>query len=127
MIAFTKSITQTSLPSFGPLETIGAHALKGDVKHFGEFKFGDPTTNISVGIWECTRGEFEMIYPFNEGFTILEGNVTITDARGNAVTLEPGDSLFAEKNEKALWVIHSERVRKVFFIYVPQQSEQSPR
>ena len=127
MIAFTRRIPQTDLPSFGPLKTIGAHALKGDVQHFGEFKFGDPTMNISVGIWECTHGEFEMIYPFNEGFTILEGNVTITDARGNAVTLEPGDSLFAEKNEKALWVIHSERVRKVFFIYVPQQSQQSPQ
>jgi uncharacterized protein len=88
MIAFTKETTEDTLKSFGSLETIGAQSLQGDVQHFGEFRFGNPTMNISVGVWECTSGKFEMTYPFNEGFTILEGNVTIIDADGNSVSLD---------------------------------------
>jgi uncharacterized protein len=125
VIAFTENTARTDWQSFGPLEAIGAQARKGDVKHCGVFEFGCPSMNISVGIWECTSGEFEITYPFNEGFTIVEGNVTIIDILGNAVNLKAGDSLFAEKNEQAVWIIHSERVRKVFFICVPQQVEQS--
>ncbi|MEO1287861.1 MAG: cupin domain-containing protein, partial [Chloroflexota bacterium] len=68
-----------------------------------------PETNISVGIWEATQGEFEMTYPFNEGMTILQGRVTITSAQGEERTLEAGDSLFAERGEKATWHIQGKR------------------
>ena len=103
---------------------MNATSLEGDVKQFGRADFGDPSMNIVVGVWHCTRGRFQMTYPFNEGFTILSGRVTLEQEGREPVTLMKGDSAFLAKGETAVWTVDCDDLRKSYFIFVPEQSPQ---
>ncbi len=65
------------LVDFGPLSNLNAVSLEGNAEQFGRADFGDPTMNIVVGVWRCTRGKVKMTYPFNKGFTVLTGELTL--------------------------------------------------
>jgi uncharacterized cupin superfamily protein len=67
------------------------------------------------GIFEATTGTVEVTFPFTEHATILEGEVTITDADGNTHTYRPGDSYLIEQGQVVTWDVPGERVRKSFF------------
>ncbi len=123
MLDFSQSKSQSGIEPWPPLAEIGANVLEGDPKQSGRVDFGSMETPIISGVWECTQGKFQISYPWNEMATILEGSVTITDASGNAVTYNPGDSHFAVKGEKVTWNITTPKVRKCFFIYTGDQVE----
>ncbi len=99
MLDFSQSKSQSGIEPWPPLTDIGAKILTGDPQQSGRVDFGSMETPIISGVWECTQGSFEVAYPWNEMATILEGRVTITDARGTPMTLGPGDSHCAAKGD----------------------------
>ena len=94
-----------------------ANVLEGDPKQACRLDFGNLDGQLMSGVWECTPGKMEFVYPFSELCTLLEGKVTVTDSDGRAVTYGPGDSFYIAQGEKVLWEVH-ERVRKCFFLHV---------
>ncbi|WP_436644007.1 cupin domain-containing protein [Microbaculum sp. FT89] len=74
---------------------------------------------IRSGVYEVTRGRFVITFAFHELATVLEGEVELVDAAGNAVTYGPGDSWFCEKGETVTWNVRSERLRKCFMAVDP--------
>ena len=94
-----------------------AIVLEGDPKQACRLDFGTLDSQLMSGVWECTPGKMEFVYPFSELCTLLEGKVTVTDSDGRAVTYGPGDSFYIAQGEKVLWEVH-ERVRKCFFLHI---------
>ncbi|MCZ6721557.1 MAG: cupin domain-containing protein [Proteobacteria bacterium] len=121
MFDYSQNKSQTGLEPWHPLEEIGATILEGTPQQSGRIDFGSLETPMITGVWECTKGKFEVTYPWNELATILEGNITITDSKGNAMKFGPGDTHFAVKGDRVTWQIHSDKVRKAFFIYTGDQ------
>ncbi|HEY1014403.1 MAG TPA: cupin domain-containing protein [Herpetosiphonaceae bacterium] len=78
---------------------------------------------ITAGIFEATTGTVRIVFPFTEHATILEGQVTITDADGQRHTYGPGDSYFIEQGAVVLWEVTAPRVRKSFFNIVNPAAE----
>ncbi|WP_051631151.1 cupin domain-containing protein [Afifella pfennigii] len=74
---------------------------------------------IRTGIYEVTKGSFRITFAFHELATVLEGEVELVDAAGNAVTYGPGDSWFCEKGETVTWTVKSDRLRKCFMAVDP--------
>lgn len=120
MFDYTQKKAQSGLEPWPPLPEIGAKILGGQPEQSGRIDYGSMSTPIIVGVWECTRGKFEITYPWNEMATILEGSVTIT-VGGKAVTYRAGDTHFAVKGDHATWDIGEAKVRKCFFIYTGDQ------
>ena len=54
-------------------------------------------------IWDCTAGLFEWHFGVDETVHIIEGEVTVADARGVERTLRPGDIGFFPVGSKTLW------------------------
>lgn len=74
---------------------------------------------IRSGVYEVTKGKFQIVFGFHELATVLEGEVELIDEAGNAVTYGPGDSWFCCKGEKVIWNVKTERLRKCFFAVDP--------
>jgi uncharacterized protein len=123
MVDFSQKKPQSGLEPWPPLTEIGAKVLGGKPEQSGRIDYGSMATPIIVGVWECTRGKFEIAYPWNEMATILDGSVTITEANGKPITYRAGDTHFAVKGDRATWDITDAKVRKCFFIYTGDQME----
>jgi len=65
-----------------------------------------------IVIWECSAGCFECQYSQDEAVVIVEGEVFITDEKGEERRLGPGDLGFFPAGTACLWRI-PERVRKI--------------
>lgn len=105
-------------PSVHPPQSARADALGGRILE-GEVRI---TVHLDVqeggmasGIFEATSGRVEILFPFTEHATILEGEVSLTDEAGHTRTLQPGDSYFIEQGERILWDVKTPRLRKAFF------------
>jgi uncharacterized cupin superfamily protein len=68
----------------------------------------------STIVWECSAGEFNWFYDFDEAIHILEGEVVIRAADGPARRLGPGDVVFFPIGSSAHWRIDG-YVRKIAF------------
>ena len=121
MLDYAQSLSQGGLEQWHPLEEIGAEILDGNPQQSGRVDYGSLETPLIVGVWECTKGSFKATYPWNEMATILEGNITITFPDGSEHNFGPGDTHYATKGETVTWTIHSDKVRKAFFIYTGDQ------
>ncbi len=124
MLTYSPRDMPEDLVDFGPLSNLNAVPIEGDVTQTGRADFGDPTMNIVVGVWHCSRGKFEMTYPFNEAFTVMSGEVTLHQDGQPPTTLKPGASAFLQKGETAIWEVNCDDFRKSYFIFVPDQSPQ---
>lgn len=94
-------------------DALGGRILEGEVNitlHL-DFQGG----GMASGIFEATTGKVEILFPFTEHATILEGEVTLTDEAGHTRTLTPGDSYFIQQGERILWDVKTPRLRKAFF------------
>ena len=125
MLDYAQNLSQSGLEQWHPLEEIGAEILSGSPAQSGRIDYGSLETPLIVGVWECTQGSFKVSYPWNELATILEGNITITFPDGFAHSFGPGDTHYAQKGDTVTWTIHSDKVRKAFFIYTGDQVEAS--
>ena len=115
---FLQGKEQSSLEQWPPFaEADYANVIGGDPKQAARLDSGNLEGPLMSGVWECTPGKIEFVYPFSELCTLLEGKVTVTDSDGRSVTYKPGDSFFIAQGEKVLWEVH-ERVRKCFFLHI---------
>jgi uncharacterized cupin superfamily protein len=94
-----------------------AKVIGGDPRQAARLDFGSLEGPLMSGVWECTPGKLEFVYPFSELCTFLEGKATVTDPSGRSVTYNAGDSFFIPQGEKVTWEVH-ERVRKCFFLHM---------
>ncbi|MCP9268709.1 cupin domain-containing protein [Xenorhabdus sp. XENO-1] len=105
-----------ALPELMPIGSVthlGSIVLEGDPQASGAMTHGEPTDNLTCGIFACTRGKFKMIYPFDEMATVHEGSVKLTDVKtGATVEYHKGDSWFAAKGTEIVWEITTERFVK---------------
>ena len=83
----------------------------------GHTYFEDKAIGLSAGVWDCTAmaGKLEP-YSVNEFMIVLEGAVTIVDARDRAVTIKAGESFLLPKGLPCVWR-QDGYIRKFFVIF----------
>lgn len=104
--------------SFDGLESRGSmegHTGTPAIELLGLKKIIPGKEEINTGIFECTAGTYDRVVKNAEIMHILAGNGSFTPDGEEAITFNPGDSLFFAENTKGTWVIES-RMRKVYVI-----------
>ncbi|MDE9484438.1 cupin domain-containing protein, partial [Xenorhabdus bovienii] len=69
------------LMPIGSVTNLGSIVVEGDPQVSGAMIHGEPTDNLTCGIFTCTKGKFKMTYPFDEMATVHEGSVKLTDVK----------------------------------------------
>ena len=83
----------------------------------GHTYFEDKAIGLSAGVWGCTAMTAKPApYSVNEFMILLEGAVTIVDARDRAVTVRAGESFVVPKGLPCVWR-QDGSVRKFFVIF----------
>jgi uncharacterized cupin superfamily protein len=83
----------------------------------GHTYFEDKAIGLSAGVWDCTAMTAKAApYSVNEFMILLEGAVTIVDARDRAVTVRAGESFIIPKGLPCVWR-QDGYVRKFFVIF----------
>jgi uncharacterized cupin superfamily protein len=106
-------IPDTELTDLGSPESLGGTVLSGDPKLSGRIDYGDGAA--TAGVFQATRGDAQIRFPFTEQATIIEGAVTLTDQTGATHRLDPGDSYLIKQDSSILWQVAKSRVQKSFF------------
>jgi uncharacterized cupin superfamily protein len=106
-------IEDSDFVDLGPPDALGGRVLEGTPTISARFDFRDG--GMSAGIFQSTTGTVEIVFPFTEHATILEGEVTITDRAGRRQVYGPGDSYFIQQGQVVIWEVRGPRVRKSFF------------
>ncbi|MDD9341058.1 MAG: cupin domain-containing protein [Providencia heimbachae] len=107
------------LLNIGSVINLGSVVVEGDPQANVAMIHGEPTDNLTCGIFACTKGKFKMVYPFDEMSTVHEGSVKLTDVKtGITVEYHKGDSWFAAKGTEVLWEISVERFVKHYLACV---------
>jgi uncharacterized cupin superfamily protein len=97
---------------------ISADALvAGKPVQHGHNYFTDPTGVLTAGVWDCTPMTTKLEpYSVNEFMWVLEGSVTIVDAKGHEETIRAGEAFFIPKGLPCSWK-QSEYIRKFYVIF----------
>lgn len=78
-------------------------------KNFGEVHWLRTTSGgdgqLFAGLWKHGVGTFDYVFPGDETFHVLEGNVRIAVQGGPAVDLKPGDVVSFTKGQASTWTI----------------------
>lgn len=84
--------------------------------------FQDATEQMTVGIWTTTEMHTKPLpFPRNELMHILEGEVTLTDDKGQKTTYKAGDTFMVPKGITYQWD-STGFVKKIFCIFQPKES-----
>ena len=107
-----------AIPAVGEQDTsryIGAVPIQHAKSYYS-----DPTGQFSVGIWDTTEMHTKPL-PFlrNELMHLLEGEVTITNGDGIAMTFKAGDTFLVPKGMSYQWDSKG-TVRKIYCIFQPK-------
>jgi uncharacterized cupin superfamily protein len=70
---------------------------------------------LYTGLWTHEPGELPYVFPGDETFHVLEGEVTIQVEDGDSVTLRPGDIASFTKGQVSTWRI-AKPFKKFFVI-----------
>ena len=68
----------------------------------------------STIVWQCSAGEFNWYYDFDETVYILEGSIVVESAGMPAKRFGPGDIIFFKHGSHARWRVEG-HVRKLAF------------
>lgn len=107
-----------TLTDLGPPDALGGTVLSGDphiaarVDHAGAGLLG--------GVFQATRGDVMIHFPFTEHATITRGEVTLTDEAGLRHTLHPGDTYLIPQASNIRWEVSGPRVQKSFLNFTAQ-------
>ena len=112
------AVDVSTLASLGSPDALGGQVLSGQPELFGRVDFHQG--NLMGGVFMATTGLIRVTFPFTEHATILEGEVTLTDATGKTQTLRPGDSYIIRQGQVILWDVKGKHVIKSFFNYTEQ-------
>ncbi|WP_271574546.1 cupin domain-containing protein [Bradyrhizobium sp. CCBAU 11361] len=77
--------------------------------------FKSPVDATTTGVWECTPGRWRRQVAEAEFSTFLSGRCTFTPDSGDAILIEPGDSIYFHPNTNGEWNV-IETVRKAYVI-----------
>lgn len=69
---------------------------------------------LLTGLWKHGCATFDYVFPADETFHLLEGNVTIALAGGETLQLSPGDIASFAKGQASTWTITAPM--KKFFV-----------
>lgn len=70
---------------------------------------------LSCGLWQCSPGQFEWHFGWDEFARVIEGEATIREEGGDTYTIGPGDVVHFPLGIKTDWDV-KKTVKKVFFI-----------
>ncbi|EEW24617.1 cupin domain-containing protein [Rhodobacter ferrooxidans] len=80
-----------------------AKLISGDPLH-STWNFED-RDGLYCGLWHSTIGAWRVAYDEWEYFHILEGRSQLTDADGQTITLNPGDSHIIRPGFRGIWTV----------------------
>lgn len=106
-------VDQAGFVSLGAPEGLGGRVLEGNPQIFARIDYARGP--VAAGLFKATTGKIEITFPFTEHATILEGEVTITDATGQSHVYKAGDSYFIRQGQVVLWEVKGQQVVKSFF------------
>jgi len=69
---------------------------------------------LYAGLWKHPPADFPYLFPGDETFQVLDGEVTIDAEGGDSVTLRPGDIASFAKGQSSTW--HITKPFKKFFV-----------
>ena len=111
-------VAQSELTDLGPPEGLGGTVVSGDPKISARIDYGDGTA--TAGVFQATRGDVQIHFPFTEHATVIEGAVTLTDETGQTARLRPGDSYLIKQDSSIFWHVARSFVQKSFFNVVEE-------
>jgi uncharacterized cupin superfamily protein len=114
MVIYKKraAVAQSELTDLGPPGNLGGTVLEGDPKISARFDYGDGIA--TAGVFQATRGDVLIDFPFTEHATVIEGEVTLMDETGQTATLGPGDSYLIKQDSLIFWHVARPFVQKSF-------------
>jgi hypothetical protein len=108
-----KPVSEAGFVALGPPESLGGRVLEGNPELFARIDYSRNGT--AAGLFKATTGKIEILFPFTEHATILEGEVTLTDETGQSHTYKAGDSYFIRQGQVIIWEVKGKQVIKSFF------------
>jgi uncharacterized cupin superfamily protein len=117
-------VAESELVDLGPPANLGATVLEGDPKISARIDYA--AGELLAGVFQATRGNALITFPFTEHATILHGEVQLTDQWGNKARLEAGDSYFIKQGSVILWEVRGRAVQKTFFNRTEQHDSPAP-
>ena len=106
-------VAQSELMDLGPPEDLGGTVVSGDPKISARIDYADGIA--TAGVFQATRGDVQIHFPFTEHATVIEGAVTLTDETGQTARLLPGDSYLIKQDTSIFWHVARSFVQKSFF------------
>jgi uncharacterized cupin superfamily protein len=107
------AVAQSELTDLGPPEGLGGTVLSGDPRISARIDHVDGS--LTAGVFQATRGDVQIRFPFTEHATVLDGAVVLTDETGQRERLGVGDSYLIAQDSSILWQVRQRRVQKSFF------------
>ena len=106
-------VPESQLTDLGSPESLGGTVLSGDPKLSGRIDYHDGAA--TAGVFQATRGDAQIRFPFTEHATVIDGAVTLRDEAGRTRRLDPGDSYLIMQGSSILWAVDKAHVQKSFF------------
>ncbi len=111
-----QEVPESELTDLGPPEGLGGTVLSGDPSLSGRIDYQDAAA--TAGVFQATRGDAQIRFPFTEHSAVMDGAVALTDEKGQVHRLDPGDSYLIMQESVILWQVARSRVQKSFFSVV---------
>jgi len=111
-------VAQSELMDLGPPEGLGGTVLSGDPQIAARIDYGDG--GATAGVFQATRGDVQVHFPFTEHATVMKGAVTLIDETGQTADLLPGDSYLITQDSSIFWHVARSFVQKSFFNVVEE-------
>jgi uncharacterized cupin superfamily protein len=111
--ATRQPVPEEDLIDLGDPAELGGKVLEGNPRISARIDY--QRDGVSAGVFQATTGVVEVTFPFTEHATIVDGEVTVTDADGTEHTYRPGESYLIEQGAVVRWEVRGDRVQKSFF------------
>lgn len=112
-------VDETGFIPMGSPEALGGKVLEGSPVLSGRIDVNEG--GMMAGVFKATTGKVLIHFLYNEHATILDGEVTLTDASGETRTFKRGDSYFVRQGQTVLWNVKGRHVIKTIFTYTQPQ------
>ena len=106
-------VAQSEFVDLGAPEGLGGTVVSGDPQISARIDYADGPA--AAGVFQATRGDVQIGFPFTEHATVLSGAVTLTDETGTQQRLRAGDSYLIRQTSSIFWQVGQSRVQKSFF------------
>lgn len=108
-------VPAADLVDLGPPEALGGTVISGD-PHIAA-RIDDVHEGLFGGVFQASRGEVLVHYPFTEHAAITRWTVDLTGSDGETISMHPGDAYLILQGSPVLWQVAPLRVQKSFLNY----------